>query len=69
MPHFSVHFASCLVQHHDLRVSDQRSDDADGVLLPVGEFVPTVTQICPKSAAHRREASFNTVSIQGMLES
>lgn len=45
LPHFSVHFAGGLVQHDDLRLSDQRSDDADGVFLSVGQFVPTVGQI------------------------
>lgn len=69
LPHFSVHFASGLVQHDDLRLSDQCSDDADGVLLSVRQFVPTVAQIWPESGADRREASFSTVSLQGLLDS
>lgn len=69
LPHFSVHFASGLIQHDDLRPSDQRSDDADGVLLSVGQFVSIVAQIWPESAAGRREALFSTVSLQGLLDS
>lgn len=54
LPHFSVHFAGGLIQHEDLRPPDQRSDDADGVLLSVGQFVSTVAQIWPESGADRR---------------
>lgn len=42
MPHFSIHFASSLIQYEDLWLSNQSSDEGDAVLLSIGKFVATI---------------------------